>query len=264
MYSINFLDRYDSFIVALAVFILMMVSFFIGIRLRKFYEKRNHPRDDQSIGPLEGSLLGLLALLLSFTFSMSSSRHDKRLNVIIEEANNIGTAILRADLYPDSIRAAFRKDFKAYVNVRIAFFEAGANIEKVKSTLKQSNAIQKKLWDRAAYYGRDKEYFHRSSQMIPALNAMIDIVTTRNAASIAKVPEFILYLLFMLCFISSLMMGYTVGKKPDWIVMFGFAITIVMTIYLILDLDRPRRGIITMKNVNMEIVNLRDVFEIDE
>jgi ABC-type multidrug transport system fused ATPase/permease subunit len=242
----------------------MMVSFFIGIRLRKYREKRKHPVEDQSIGPLEGSLLGLLALLLSFTFSMSSSRHDKRLNIVIEEANNIGTAILRADLYPDSIRAAFRKDFKEYVHVRIAFFEAGANIDVIKSTLKQGNAIQKRLWERAAYYGRDRENLHRTSQMIPALNAMIDIVTTRNALSMAKVPELILYLLFLLCFISSLMMGYTVGKKPDWIIMLGFAITIVMTIYLILDLDRPRRGIITMKNVNMEIVNLRDVFEINE
>jgi len=264
MYSVNFIDRYDSLTVAIAVFILMMISFFIGIRLRKFYEKRTPAPDDKSIGPLEGSLLGLLALLLSFTFSMSSSRHDRRLSVVIEEANSIGTAILRADLYPDSIRAAFRKDFKEYVNVRIAFFEAGTNIDEIKSTLKQGNAIQKRLWERVTYYGRDRENLHRTSQMVPALNAMIDIVTTRNAATIAKVPVLILYLLFLLCIISSLMMGYTVGKKPDWIIMLGFAITIVMTIYLILDLDRPRRGIITMKNANMEIVNLRNVFDADE
>ena len=57
------------------------------------------------------------------------------------------------------------------------------------------------------------------------------------------------------------MIGYAVGIKPDWIVIVSFALTIVMTIYLILDLDRPRRGIITMKDMNSEIVKLREMFE---
>ena len=97
--------------------------------------------------------------------------------------------------------------------------------------------------------------------MIPALNAMFDIVTTRNASNVAKVPQLIIYLLFMLCCISAFMMGYAVGVKPDWIVIVCFAVTIVMTIYLILDLDRPRRGIITMKDMNSEIVKLSEMFD---
>ena len=264
MYSVNFLDQFSSITIAVSVFCLMILFFYIGIKFRKIREKRHHELEEKSIGALEGSLLGLLALLLSFTFSMSSSRHDKRLNIIVEEANDIGTAILRADLYPDSIRSAFRKDFKAYLQTRIDFFEAGRDFPKIMKTLERSSAIQQSLWNRAAFYGRDKENFHRSSQMIPALNAMIDIVTTRNAGNIAKVPELILYLLFLLCWIAAFMLGYSVGKKPDWIVMVCFAATIVMTIYLILDLDRPRRGIITMKDMNMEIVNLRSMFDQNE
>jgi uncharacterized membrane protein HdeD (DUF308 family) len=264
MYSVNFLNQFSSFTIASSVFGLMMLFFYLGIQLRKMREKKLHNVEEKSIGAIEGSLLGLLALLLSFTFSMSSSRHDKRINVIVEEANNIGTAILRADLYPDSIRSAFRKDFKAYLESRIDFFEAGHDMQKIMKTLERSSALQQSLWNRAAFYGRDKDHFHRSSQMIPALNAMIDIVTTRNAGNIAKVPELIIYLLFMLCWISAFMLGYSVGKKPDWIVIVCFAVTIVMTIYLIIDLDRPRRGIITMKDMNMEIIKLQSMFDKNE
>jgi len=263
MYSFNFLDSYSSLTITVVVFILIMLSFYSGIRLRNYAEKKR-TIEDKSIGPLEGSLLGLLALLLSFTFNMSSSRHDKRINIIVEEANDIGTAVLRADLYPDSIRKEFRKDFKKYIEARMDFFDAGSDLDKVTTALEKGALIQKSLWKRATDLGRDKENLHRTAQMIPALNAMFDIVTTRNAATVAKVPQLIIYLLFMLCFVSSFMMGYTVGVKPDWIVITCFALTIVMTIYLILDLDRPRRGIITMKDMNAEIVRLREMFEVSE
>jgi len=263
MYSFNFLDQFSSLTIALVVFFLVMLSFYIGIRLRKYTEKKRSV-EDKSIGPLEGSLLGLLALLLSFTFSMSSSRHDKRINIIVEEANDIGTAVLRADLYPDSIRNEFRKDFKKYIEARMDFFEAGSNLNKITDALDKGALIQKTLWKRATDLGRDKDNLHRTAQMIPALNAMFDIVTTRNAANVAKVPQLIIYLLFILCFLSAFMMGYAVGKKPDWIVITCFALTIVMTIYLILDLDRPRRGIITMKDMNAEIIRLREMFEVTE
>ena len=263
MYSINFLDRFSSLTIALVVFILIMASFYLGIRLRKYAEKKMSI-EDKSIGPVEGSLLGLLALLLSFTFSMSSSRHDKRINIIVEEANDIGTAVLRADLYPDSIRNEFRKDFKKYVQARMDFFDAGTDRKKITTALEKGVVLQKSLWKRATDLGRDKENLHRTAQMIPALNAMFDIVTTRNASNIAKVPQLIMFLLFLLCFNAAFMMGYAVGIKPDWIVITLFAITIVLTIYLILDLDRPRRGIITMKDMNAEIIKLREMFEVTE
>jgi hypothetical protein len=243
------------------MFFSMLILFYSGIRLRKYMVSKDQDLDDKNMGVAEGSLLGLLALLLSFTFSMSSSRHDKRINIIVEEANNIGTAILRADLYPDSIRKAFRHDFKDYVASRIEFFDAGSDIKRINRSLDESYKIQQKLWKRATTLGQEQANFHRTSQMVPALNAMFDIVTTRNAANVAKVPELILYLLFLLCCTSALTLGYSIGKKPDWIVMVGFAGMIAMTIYLIVDLDRPRRGIITMKDMNMNVINLKTMFD---
>jgi len=254
------LSQLPSFVIAIAVLFFMLIFFLIGIRLRKYFIERHALFDKRSFGVVESSLLGLLALLLAFTFSMSSSRHDRRLEIIIEEANTISTAVLRADLYPDSIRKAFRHDFKAYVISRIEFFEAGKDTTRIYRSLATSKTIQQSLWDRASGLGRDIENIHRTSQMIPALNAMFDIVTTRNAIALAKVPELIIFLLFILCFSSAFILGYTVEKKPDWIIMISCALMFAITIYMIIDLDRSRGGFIKMTAVNEQIVQLLSMF----
>jgi hypothetical protein len=258
MIKYSFLTSIPSIYLTLIVMAIMLVFFWIGIWVRK---KRKLETDDAGLGAVEGALLGLLALLLGFTFSLSNSRYDSRLKVIIEEANDIGTAILRADLYPDSIRNAMRAEFKNYVETRIEFFEAGKDLPRVMAAMDSTTAIQNRLWNIAATLGRDRDNLHRTAQMIPALNAMIDVTTTRAALTLAKVPDLILFLLFLLCFTSSFMLGYSKGIKNDWIVTIIFSLMIGITIFTILDLDRPRSGVITMDGVNDNIRLLRTMFK---
>jgi hypothetical protein len=257
-------QQMDAFTIAGLLFLIMIIAFMLGNQIRRYKERNGKTIDNKNIGALEGSLLGLLALLLSFTFSMSSNRHDRRVNLIIEEANDIGTAILRADLYPDSIRKAFRKDFKAYLETRISFYTAKADMGKVQQALAEGNRLQSALWQRATIIGQDKDNFHRTSQMVPALNAMFDIVTTGNAATMDKVPEVILYLLFLICLTAAMMVGYADGPKPDWTMVISFSLMITMTVYLIIDLDRPRRGVINMNKANEFVVQLRSMFDTNE
>ena len=264
MPQMSLFNQMEAFMIASILFLTMIFAFMVGNRIRRYKERKGMTTEDKSIGAMEGSLLGLLALLLSFTFSMSSSRHDRRVNIIIEEANAIGTAVLRSDLYPDSIRLAFRKDFKAYTETRIAFFSAKADWTAISQTLKDGQALQTSLWERASSLGRDKENLHRTSQMIPALNAMFDIASTRIGATLDKVPEVIFYLLFLISITASLMVGYAGGIKPDWTMVLSFALMISMTVYLIVDLDRPRRGAITMDIANEQIIQLRSMFNTNE
>ena len=257
----SFFNQLDAYIIAGFLFLTMLFAFVAGNRIRSYKEKRGMSPEDKSIGPLEGSMLGLLALLLSFTFGMSSSRHDRRVNIVIEEANAIGTAILRSDLYPDSIRHEFRKDFEAYLETRIRFFSLKADIPAIVKSLQDGQVLQASLWERASKLGRDKENLHRTAQMIPALNAMFDIASTRTAATLDKVPEIIFYLLFLISITASLMVGYAGGIKPDWTMVLSFSLMISMTVYLIVDLDRPRRGAITMDTANEQIVQLKSMFK---
>lgn len=260
MLKFSMLNQMDAYLIAMILFISLVISFWLGIKVRRYKEQKGRVSKDKSIGALEGSLLGLLALLLSFTFSMSSSRHERRVQVIVEEANDIGTAVLRADLYPDSIRNEFRKDFRAYIESRILFYTSKTDLVAVNKTLEESARLQASLWKRATDLGRDKENLHRTAQMIPALNAMFDIVTTRTAATLDKVPDVILYLLFLICITSAFMVGYSGGSKPDWVIVVGFSLMISMTVYLIIDLDRPRKGMINMDQPNENIEQLLKMF----
>ena len=95
------------------------------------------------LGAINGTLLGLLGLLLAFTFSMASSRFDSRRQLVIEEANDIGTVILRTDFFPDSTRRLLRGTLKEYVEARIAFYQAGMDINKAVAYYLKADSLSK-------------------------------------------------------------------------------------------------------------------------
>lgn len=214
----------------------------------------------EDLGAINGTLLGLLALLLAFTFGMSNSRYDTRRQLVIEEANAIGTVILRTDVYPDSIRVLMRSHLKDYVEARIAFYESRMDIKRIVETYQQGDAIGKQLWSLTADYAKQDPTTTRTSELIPALNAMIDITTTRRAAGEATIPDSIMYFLFILCLCSAFLLGYDHKNKFDWIMVIGFALMLSSTIFTIIDLDRPRSGLIDMDVPNQKIKELREMF----
>ena len=243
----------------IVVFILIIIFYLFGHYIRQSALRKNPEQSKIDLGPINGTLLGLLGLLLAFTFSMSSARYDNRRSAVIEEANAIGTVILRTDIYPDSIRSELRSNLKAYLEARIAFYEAHMNLEKAAAAYRKADEIGKKVWSIAATYAKDNPTVTISSQLIPALNSMIDITTTRLAVGEATVPDSIMYFLFILCFCSAFLLGYDTKVKIDWIVVMGFAIMLSSTVFNIIDLDRPRSGFIDMDKPNQKIVELRDM-----
>ena len=255
----SFLTSFNSFGLAAAMFLIMLATFWLGKRLSVRF--KSYFVD--GFGPVEGSLLGLLALLLAFTFSMSAARYDARRHVLIEEVNFISTAILRADLYEPSEREAFRSDFKEYVEVRIGFHDTGFDEEKVTENLNLSASISRRIWERAARLAQDPQNFIKSNQMIPALNNMIDVVTTRNAIRHSTVPDSILGVLFILCAVSSFMIGINIKESISSMrfVNMIFALMISSCIFLIIDLDRPMRGLITLEGMNENLIELRSLFD---
>ena len=205
-------------------------------------------------------LIGLLGLLLAFTFSMSNSRFDDRRHLIIEEANIIGTTVLRTDMYPDSMRNLLRSTLKEYVERRIAFYNAHMDLKKAMTEFNAGQELSAKVWRIAAEYARLDGETTRTSQLIPSINEMIDITSTRLAAGQGTIPDSIMYFLFALCVCVAFLLGYDHNGKFDWIIVMGFSITLSATIFTIVDLDRPRSGLINMDGPNQKIVELREMF----
>src|SRR6187402_1556088 len=108
MTELSFLQTTTAFVIAIFVFILVMLSYWAGHRFRMNAIKRDPEHAKTDIKAINGMLIGLLGLLLAFSFSMSNTRFDERRHLIVEEANVIGTTILRTDIYPDSMRRILR------------------------------------------------------------------------------------------------------------------------------------------------------------
>ena len=116
-----------------AIFCIVIFVFnWLGYKFKKGVLQRN-PDREVSLGAAEGSLMGLMALLLAFTFNMVSTKFETRRQTIIEEANILNTVILRYDLYPDSIKRALSPDYKNYLESRINYFNAGDNPATIRS-----------------------------------------------------------------------------------------------------------------------------------
>lgn len=239
----SFLNDIDTLYIVLILFFAMLLSVWIGYKIA-FKKPNKNSNDSELLSPL----LGLLALIMAFTFGMSNSRYDNRKDNLIDEANCIGTAILRADIYPDSLKVEFQKDFKAYSDSRNDFYTLDNDEGKINASLKKSSEISAKLWKRASFYAKDKDYFIQSNMMLPALNDMFDSASKSNYIFNSKVPETIIYLLFVFSIIISFYIGYKSGleRKIERNFILGFCILICSVIFITLDLDRSRRGLIKL------------------
>ncbi|HEV8080035.1 MAG TPA: hypothetical protein VGP43_04935 [Chitinophagaceae bacterium] len=262
--SNSFLYNIPAFLIAVFLFAGILVFHILGFKIIKYQKNKDPEFSTAGIGPLEGALLGLISLLLAFTFNKSAANHDNRNGLLLQEANDIEAALLRADLYPDSIRKQFRNEFKEYIISRIDYYKANRNTKKIQQELDKADSISTLIWQQASKLSQQTSADNRSIQMIPAVNNMIDTMSKREVSRVSHVPESILWLLFLLIVAGSFIVGYaTNANKINWIVIFVYSLMIVMTVYLILDLDRPRRGIINSDNMHHNMERLLNVFKND-
>jgi hypothetical protein len=247
----SFIYNTRAWILVVSLLVAMIACIYVG---RKIGLKMFSGNEEVVTGTIVSSMFGLLAFLLAFTFSMSGSRYDVRRKNIVDEANAISSAIVRADLYPENYRKEFRDDFKGYVEQRIEYFYS-ANISLEAGAVDYS----KKLWDRAAQLSRDPDLLIASQQMIPALSEMQNMVTTRLIGEISRVPDSIIWMLFLLSLASAFYLGYSSASKGsmDWMVAVGFCVLTSFVIFITLDLDRPRRGLIQLDTPHKAMLELR-------
>jgi hypothetical protein len=94
--------------------------------------------------------------------------------------------------------------------------------------------------------------------LLPALNAMIDITTTRTIALQTHPPTIVFAMLFMVALASALLAGHGLagGKGRNWLHMVGFAAIIAVVVYVILDLEFPRLGLIRVEAFDHALVEL--------
>ncbi len=242
MYDIN------SGLIAFLLLVLMLGAMWIGNRRGLARHARENEESRSQTLAVQGSLLGVLALLLGFTFSLALARYDDRSRAVVDEANAIGTAQLRADLLPDELAVQAGGLFNRYIGLRIAA-GAVAVVEDGEraSLLAEAEAVFAGLWE-LAMVANEERPGPASVAFASALNDMIDSYAVRDAALDRHVPEIVLMLLYLTFVFLGAILGYAAGVtgiRPGPPV-HAMVVLIVMLVFVIVDLDRPRRGLIAV------------------
>ena len=195
------------------------------------------------VNTIQASLLGLLALLLGFTFSQALQRYDTRSDAVVAEANAIGTVLLRIELFPEEVRSPFRTELERYIDLRIRSGNVSLDqVDERAETLSAVEAAQRGLWR----LGSAAINAPQSGIVVQGLNDMFDAYTARNAALDRHVPEIVLFLLFGTFLLTACLVGYSSGVSRNRAAFPTYVLVVLITtlVFIILDLDRPRRGVI--------------------
>ncbi len=192
---------------------------------------------------LEAAMLGLLALMLSFTFAMAAARFDARRDALLREANAIGTAALRARLLPAPHDAQSVMLLRDYVQIRLGV--AGRSTrEELEAAIDRSNAIQERLWVELKAVAANNDAMVPTGLYIQALNAMFDLQQSRVTAYRERVPDVIVWALYGIAAVSVGYAGFASGvERRRWrLPVYSIIVLAISVILLIEDLDRPASG----------------------
>jgi hypothetical protein len=217
-------------------------GFRLGRRLRK-------PAAADGGGTALGGLLALLGLLLAFTFGMASARYDGRKQMLLDEANAIGTAYLRADLLPEPGRGEVRDLLRAYVDLRLEVARSG----KVQEGIASSERIHGELWSRATGHAA-REPNPIAALFVQAVNDVIDMHGKRVALAWRNpIPPTILYTLYVVAVLAVVAMGFDGGLRGvrGLVPTGAVVITLATVVALIVDLDRPGEGLLQVSQQAM-------------
>jgi len=242
-----------------ALFVGMLITFEVGRRIGVARLKRDPEGLTKGAGAAEGAVFALLGLLLAFTFSGAASRFEARRFYIDTEANAIGTAYLRIDLLPEEAQPPLRELFRRYTENRATVYQ-GSDLDAMKAKLAEGAAMQMEIWKQAVAACRLPGATSQAAMlMIPALNAMIDITATRVTATTNHPPVVIYLLLVALSLIGAMLVGYGTSPNRDRSLFHQgtFALVIALAIYVIVDLEYPRLGLIRIDVADQALIDVR-------
>jgi hypothetical protein len=237
----SWLEKAPLPVLGLLVLALLAISVEAGYRGQGWLIRKrpaDHPSDGQN--HLLSAILGLLALLLGFTFSLGLNRYEARRAMVVQEANAIGTTWLRAQLLEEPNRTVMSGLLRAYVDARLAWSMSGAD----DADLAATSALQAKLWTTTGAAIRTDSSPQLSRAVMDAMNDSFDAASSRAAERAAHIPDRVLEVLLLYAALSMLMLGYTLAAagRPHRIATGMVLLLLSLAVVVILDLDRPRGG----------------------
>lgn len=251
-------EQLNAILMALGLLVGMLACLEIGRRVGLRSAADDPEGSRQGVGAVDGAIFALFGLLVAFTFSGAAERFSARQHLITKEANDIGTAWLRLDLLPSESQPALRQLFRQYLDARLASYAKAPDMAAVQVENERWAKLQQEIWAQSVAASSTKR--EAATLLLPALNEMFDITTTRKMATLMHPPKIIFGLLFILALGCAFLAGHgmALSKKRCWTHIFGFAFVMALSVYVILDLEYPRVGFIRVDHFDKVLIELRE------
>ncbi len=253
----DFLYATDAWLIVLVLVAVLLLATELAFRTGRLTASRYGEVAKEGAGTIQGAVLALDGLLLAFTFSLAAARFDARKLLVVDEANAIGTAHRRAALAPEPERGAIEDVLRRYVDARLEAVQAGTDERARLAATARDEELQRELWSLCASLGRSHPTM-TMSLLISSGNDVIDVAAKQAMALDDHVPESVLFLLYLASALAMAAIGFENGlnglRQP--VVTSILTVLIALTVFVILDLDRPRRGLIRVSQKSM--LELRD------
>lgn len=248
------LDDLPLLVLFAATVVVGFLSFEGGFRIGRWRSRRPEQELEVVLRSMVGAMLGLLTFILAFTFWIAASHFDAARQALLNEANAIRTAYLRADLLTEPHRTEIRNLLREYVDVRLEGVRSG----KIKPAISRSEELHGQLWSQAVA-ARDKTSSPIfAGYFIQSLNEVIALHTRRVTVGLEfRIPNTIWLMLYAITTLAVASIGYHAGAtracRP--LVVPAFVLIFSAVMLLIADLDRPQRGALRVSQ--QSLVDLR-------
>jgi hypothetical protein len=238
-------------LVAVVLMAALLAALEVGFRAGRRPARAPDRSAGGQVGAIQGAILGLLGLLLAFSFAAAGSRFLERQDLIVQEANAIGTAFLRADLLDEPHRSELRNALKRYTEHRI---EVSRNLRAGFSP-DAAAEIQRhhaRIWAAASAGVASNPMLMLS--VLPPVNELIDLHSTRVAAANKQLPGLILVLLVACTLLAIGVIGYGCGVSGRRRAALAVPLTIIVwaSLWVTIDLDRPRAGLMQLSDAPLK------------
>jgi hypothetical protein len=229
---------------------LLLPAVLLGSSEIGYWAGRHVERDEDDTRMSHGQIwqaavLALLGLLIGFSFAMAVTRFDGRRQLILDEANAIGTTYLRTRPLDEPGGEQLRALLRRYVQARVAFYDAGADRARIDQATRESESLQQQIWAPVVAFARADARSVTAGLLMQSTNDMIDLEAKRLAALDNHVPATVLAIIVLVAAVAMGAIGYTSGlsRRRFLFGMLGMPLLIAAVVLLVLDIDHPRLGL---------------------
>jgi hypothetical protein len=213
-----------------------------GFRLSIPVQKRWPDKSEAGVGVMVGAALALLGFLLAFVTSIALGNFNQRRQLVVSEANAIGTAYLRAGYLADPYGVESRKLLREYVGLRLKALDPAATA----SAIARSEQIHDELWLIAEQVAI-KNQTPTVALYLSSLNQLIDLHTERLNAELGfRVPPIMLLGIYIVAILTMILIGVHGGyhEKHNLIALIMVVLIVSVVFLVIIEMDRSNVGLL--------------------